>query len=302
MNKITMWWVTVAFLCLGFSGGCGAVATKEVAPGAPMEASAARAPAAEASLDDLAMMTMDAAPTPSLAKNEAEGPEPLEATLSNSGDARLAQAVPAGAPKQPAATTEPADDPSEPPKPAPTASDAVAGPLLIYTANLNLGVFETTKSIDAVETAAREAGGYLVIRDEATITVRVPSARFDEVLKKAMALGDVLARNVEVRDVTDEYYDLQTRLRNQEAVLERLKELLERADTVEDALKVEAQLGRVAAEVEQIKGRLKLLRELVTFSTIIVRFQPTAVEDVGGKVTLPFPWLGTLGLGSLLRL
>jgi hypothetical protein len=236
-------------------------------------------------------------------------PPPPPATLAERGrdrsaadfdtEGELAQA----APRAPLEATAPPSDPSTPPPPPPSQVDAeLAGPLLIYTAQVGLAVFETEKSLDKVEKMAREAGGYLVVRRDNAITIRVPASRFDSVLAETMKLGDVLERNVEVRDVTEEYYDVQTRLRNMEAVLERLQVLLEKADSVEDALKVEAELARVATDVERMKGRLKLLRELISFSTITVECAAQAQEHVDSNVNLPFPWLEGLGLSNLLSL
>lgn len=301
MTRLMTWWCLLVLLCAGFGAGCSKAST-----GA---APAAMAP--ERSDPGFAYSSDEAA------KGEIAPAEPLlDGPLSRSADggrkeaaavtdSRLAQAAPPAPPAAEAGSSgavAPTGDAEHAPGPAPTATDAVAGPLLIYTARLSVGVYEASKSIDAVEALARQAGGYLVIRDDTTITVRVPAARFDEVLAKVTAIGDVLTRNVEVRDVTEEYYDLETRLRNQEVVLRRLHELLLRANTVDDALKVEAELARVATEVEQLKGRLKLLRELVTYSTITVTFASTATESIGKKVDLPFTWLGSLGLSNLLSL
>ncbi|MBK7580984.1 MAG: DUF4349 domain-containing protein [Myxococcales bacterium] len=179
---------------------------------------------------------------------------------------------------------------------------AVAGPLLIYKAQLYMAVFETRKAIDAVEKLAKESGGYLVSREDARITVRVPARRFDGALEEVTKLGDLLHRNVNVQDVTAEYTDLAIRLRNLEVMRDRLEELLKKAAKVEEALAVERELERVAGDIERHKGRLKLLQELVTFSTITVEFQPRPVDHVDSKVQLPFPWLDRLGLGELLRL
>jgi hypothetical protein len=179
---------------------------------------------------------------------------------------------------------------------------AVAAPMLIYKANLSMAVFETRKGIDAVEQLAKDAGGYLVSREDTRITVRVPSGKFDGTLDKITKLGDLLHRNVSVQDVTSEYFDLSIRLRNLEVMRERFEKLLEKATKVEEALAVERELARVAGEIERLKGRLKLLRELVTFSTITVEFQPRPTDHVDNKVRLPFPWLDRLGLGDLLRL
>jgi hypothetical protein len=165
-----------------------------------------------------------------------------------------------------------------------------------------MAVFETRKGIDAVEQLAKDAGGYLVSREDTRITVRVPSGKFDGTLDKITKLGDLLHRNVSVQDVTSEYFDLSIRLRNLEVMRERFEKLLEKATKVEEALAVERELARVAGEIERLKGRLKLLRELVTFSTITVEFQPRPTDHVDNKVRLPFPWLDRLGLGDLLRL
>jgi hypothetical protein len=140
-----------------------------------------------------------------------------------------------------------------------------------------------------------------VRRDDHSITVRVPAAEFQKTLSSIIKLGDVLHRNVQARDVTEEYHDLSVRLRNAEVVLARLEQLLERADSVKDALAVEAELARVASEVERLKGRLKLLRELIAFSTITVSFEGRPVEHIQSRVNLPFPWLDELGLSNLLR-
>jgi len=178
----------------------------------------------------------------------------------------------------------------------------VAGPMLIYRATLTMAVFETRKAIDAVEKLAKDSGGYLVSREDQRITVRVPTGKFDGTLDKIGKLGDLLHRNVNVQDVTSEYTDTAIRLRNLEVMRDRLEELLKKANKVDDALAVERELQRVTSEIERLKGRLKLLRELISFSTITVEFQPRPTDHVDNKVRLPFPWLDQLGLGELLRL
>jgi hypothetical protein len=183
-----------------------------------------------------------------------------------------------------------------------TSGQKVAGPMLIYRATLTMAVFETRKAIDAVEKLAKDSGGYLVSREDQLITVRVPTGKFDGTLDKIGKLGDLLHRNVNVQDVTSEYTDTAIRLRNLEVMRDRLEELLKKANKVDDALAVERELQRVTSEIERLKGRLKLLRELISFSTITVEFQPRPTDHVDNKVRLPFPWLDQLGLGELLRL
>ena len=147
-----------------------------------------------------------------------------------------------------------------------------------------------------------DSGGYLVQRGDRHITIRVPAKAFRPALDKVETLGDELHREVNVSDVTEEFSDLQIRLQNARAVRLRLEELLRQAANVEDALAVQKELERVTEEIERTLGRLKLLSELVAFSTITVRFEARPTDVVGSRVTLPFPWLHELGLPSLLSM
>lgn len=216
------------------------------------------------------------------------------APVAQSGGGGGAPAPPAPKPKVESRPDVPAEQPGAPPQ--------VASPMLIYEATFHMGVFQTTEAIDRVEKLARDSGGYLVRRSDREITVRVPAGKFDSALKVVAELGDVLHRDVNVKDVTEEYFDLQVRLKNARAMRERLEELLKRANKVEDALAVEKELERIAGAIERYEGRMKLLRELVSFSTITVKFQAKGTESVNPEVRLPFPWLRTLGLGPLLRM
>ncbi len=205
----------------------------------------------------------------------------------------------AGAPGVPQAPTQ-SPTPTEP---GPAAeSEPKRAPLLIYDAVITLAVFKAAEGIDAVEKLAVESGGYLVQRTDSEIKIRVPASAFNSSLEAVTKLGDELHRQVNVRDVTEEFSDLQTRLQNSRAVRARLEELLKQAQKVEEALAVEKELERVAGEIEQILGRLKLLSELLSFSTITVRFEARPTDQVGSEVYLPFPWLHELGLPGLLSL
>lgn len=183
-----------------------------------------------------------------------------------------------------------------------TALKATKKPLLIYIGTLHLAVFEAVKSIDIVEKMARDRNGYLVKRTDTMITVRVPAEIFHVTVEDLAKLGDVTHRDITAQDVTAEFRDLEIRLQNLDVVRKRLSKLLDGAKNVKEALAVERELERVTTQMEQLKGRLKLLGELVAFSTINVHFQARPAEKVDSKVELPFPWLRDLGLPRLLRL
>ncbi|WP_437318661.1 DUF4349 domain-containing protein [Sorangium sp. So ce385] len=235
----------------------------------------------------------------------------------------LAKAAPAPAPgraapgpAQPAATSRPA--PTSP-APQPGAAPAAAGPqgaqqgaaeasaapapLLVYTAQIAMAVFEVGASLGKVEELARDLGGFLARRDDRAITIRVPAARFDEALKRLEGLGDVLQRNVVAEDVTEEFLDLGVRIRNARVVRDRLEKLLERAAKVEESIQLERELARVTSELERLEGRLKFLRDRVAFSTLTVSFQPRSTETITPSgPRLPIDWLNELGLSRLLNL
>lgn len=187
-----------------------------------------------------------------------------------------------------------AADPKEPPP---------AGPLLIYQATVHLAVHEVMSRQRAVLEIARELGGFLASQDDQRIVIRVPARRFAEALAKVETVGDLLHKNVQADDVSEQYRDLSLRLRNAEVVRERLEELLKKADKVEDALKVAKELSDVTEKIELLKGKLRFLQDRIALSTITVLFQPKSTQPVEPQgARLPFGFLDELGLPNLFNL
>lgn len=222
----------------------------------------------------------------------------------------------------PAAQMAPGEPPPPPPPPPPPgmprpepvpppdgpAARAGAGAerqdaVVIYTADLTVAVFEVQKSIEDVAAIAKNQGGFMARRDDHSITIRVPSRRFDETVKQLEAVGDVLHRNVMAEDVSEEFHDLQIQLRNLQAMRERLVVLLGKANKVEEAIAVERELGRVAGEIDRIQGRLKFLSDRAALSTITVTLQPRQAKALEkGPFVVPLPWLHDLGINRLINL
>lgn len=177
-----------------------------------------------------------------------------------------------------------------------------AAAMLIYTANLTMAVYQVEPGLNAIEKIAKDVGGYLAVRSDTAITIRVPRERFEDALKQVEKTGDVVHRDVQAEDVTDQFVDLDARLRNAQAMRDRLQELLKKA-TTKEALEIEIQLERVMGEIEAMQGKLKLLKDKIAFSMITVTFAArgeAAVRDM--PLRLPFPWLNSLGLPRLLSL
>lgn len=116
---------------------------------------------------------------------------------------------------------------------------------------------------------ASETGG----RIENTVTIRVPAGNFDALMQKIESSAmKIDYKNIDVQDVTQEYIDLDTRIRTKKEVEARYQELLKRANTVDEILKIEAQIGDIRAEIESAEGRLRYLSKQVTYSTLTVTY------------------------------
>ena len=172
---------------------------------------------------------------------------------------------------------------------APGAENAAqAGRMVIRTATIALQVTRAEAAETEVRALVQRLGGFVlesqVSGDEenrsVTMTFKVPSERFDEALGQLEQLSGfqkVLNRSVSGQDVTDEFVDLESRLRNLRATEARLLEFLGQARNVEEALLVNEQLSELQGQIEQAVGRINYLRESTNFATITVDLQPDVI-------------------------
>ena len=161
--------------------------------------------------------------------------------------------------------------------------------LVIKTADLSLQVDDARAAEAQLRELVGQLGGYIVKvetsgtdeRVSTRVTFRVPAERFDDALGGAQGLAKkVLARTVGGDDVTEEFVDLDARLRNLEATRDRLLTFLDKATEVEDALRVNESLTQIQGEIEQIKGRQQFLQRSAALSTISVYLTPTPITPI----------------------
>jgi Domain of unknown function (DUF4349) len=284
----------VLALCLvgsvGLSAACGGGAYEKSAASPPMGAMATPSPARELKKGD--------------ADRDADGIPDAKDAIQEERQLACVGGGPGCLPeeKTPAPAQAPTGGGTTPPaKNAPVAQAPSRADYLIYTATLTMAVYQVEGSLGQVEQIGRDVGGYLAVRQDRSITIRVPRARFDEAIKKIEATGDVVHRDIAAQDVTDEFLDTEIRLKNARAMRDRLQDLLQKA-AVKEALEIEKELGRITQEIERMEGRLKLLKDKIAFSTITVNFDARASSLKTMPIRLPFAWLPALGLPSLLRL
>ena len=196
-------------------------------------------------------------------------------------------AKPAAAPAAAAPTTAPAR-PGE--KVASTtnllnteSSSASGVRKIIKNGEMNLLVADTDRAIDQVTNIAVTSGGYIIssqttMRGDvkvATLTLGVPVDQFEIVQRQLRSIAlKVQNESASGKDVTDEFIDLQSRLLNLEATAARVREFLKQAQTVEEALKVNAQLTEIEGQINQVKGRMNFLEDRSAFSTLLVNLEP----------------------------
>ena len=115
-------------------------------------------------------------------------------------------------------------------------------------------------------------------RQRASMTVRVPQDQFDPALVRIEALGEVQSRNEGAEDVSEQFIDLEARLKSSLREEQSLLSLLGRTGTVSEVLAIERELARVRAEVERFQGQLNFLERLVALATISVSLFPPEEE------------------------
>ncbi len=174
--------------------------------------------------------------------------------------------------------------------------------MIVKNADLQLTVENTDVAIDRLTQVVGDVGGYIISSrvwyqpwlgvdyKYASLTLGVPVDQFETAMRRlrdiALTVDDERAGG---QDVTDEYVDLQSRLRNLEATRDRIRTFLDQAQTVEEALKVNAELKSVEAEIEAVQGRMNYLYDRAAFSTITVQLSPRLPDPPVAPTPTPTP-------------
>ena len=140
------------------------------------------------------------------------------------------------------------------------------------------------KSGFVVSSKKSSEGELLRDRESVEMTVRVPAEVFDDVLTEIRKTASrVVVEEVTGKDVTEEFVDLEARLKNKKALEEQFLEIMKRANTVEDALKVQRDVSEVRGEIEQIQGRMRFLQNQSALSTIAIKIVLPAEVTANSK-------------------
>lgn len=165
--------------------------------------------------------------------------------------------------------------------------------MIIKNADMSLLVEDTDVAIDRLTQIVGDFGGYIISSREwysdwyddifkhATYTFAVPVDQFERALGRLRAISvRVLDEQASGEDVTQEFVDLESRLRNLEATRDRIRTFLDQAKTVQEALEVNEELSKIDAQIEETKGRMNFLSGRAAYSTITVTLDPQLPDFV----------------------
>src|SRR5262245_40360095 len=166
---------------------------------------------------------------------------------------------------------------------------------IIRNADITMEVDSTTDAQQRVTSIAESNGGFVVTSEakqranvdpakrtlDIKLVVRIPAGRFGSALDQIKQLaGNVSEANVSGQDVTEDFIDLEARIRTQKALELQFLEIMKQARKVEDALEVQRQIADVRTDIEKLEGRKRFLENRSSLSTITVNIQAPKVADV----------------------
>jgi hypothetical protein len=160
--------------------------------------------------------------------------------------------------------------------------------MLDIQANVDMQVQNVKETVRALHQLSARVGGVVTAErvdtasthGTATLTLRVPSAAATAVFEDLEKLGKVLNQTVNARDIGKEYFDAGLRLSSLEATLRRYEDILNKATKVEEMLRIEQELARLRAEIEQVKGNLRWLSDRAARATLTITLREKVPEIV----------------------
>ncbi len=158
--------------------------------------------------------------------------------------------------------------------------------LIIRNGTINLMVESVENRLADIRAITAQAQGLVFSSNTqfegaelvATVTIQVPAAAFDDVMGRLRKLAvKVVSENSTSQDVTAEYTDLTSQLKNLQVQEEQLRLLMGRATTVDETLTVQRELGQVRGDIEKTQGRMNYLSHHAELSSIVVTLAPRAL-------------------------
>lgn len=196
-----------------------------------------------------------------------------------------------------------------------TDDDFISEQMLIKTANITIIVESYEVARFKIDSLVKHYKG--IVSSESlynydyqitnNLEIRIPSEKLDIILSDLIAIAQkVEYQQIQSSDVTEDYIDISSRLKNQRAVEKKFQSLLYRTDSIDEILKIESKLAEVRGQIESLEGRIKYLRNRVQLSTVYLnvtqkieyKYTPEAMESFWErfKKSLDKGWKGLVSI------
>jgi hypothetical protein len=196
---------------------------------------------------------------------------------------------------QPVAGEVPAEAPVPGSTPAaqPSGDQIPDGTYVVRTGRLRLEVTDLAVAVDGGRRSITMLGGYVGGSEEshvasggwASVTYRIPVARWEDALTGLRELGRVIDLNTESADVTSEVVDLEARLANLRSTEAAFQAIMQRAETIPDVIKVQEELTAVRGQIERLTAQRDNLANRAAMATLTIMFETPTIavaQDVEG--------------------
>ncbi|MER5220687.1 DUF4349 domain-containing protein [Streptomyces flaveus] len=185
-----------------------------------------------------------------------------------------------------------------------TAPPKLSATHIIRTASLTVQVKDVPKALAEARTAVENAGGIVGNettdrdskgRERSRVVLRVPTERYEEVLKDLEGSGKLIDRTAKAQDVTDQVVDVDSRIKTQRASVIRIRELMDQATKLSDVVTLEGELSTRQADLESLLAQQASLKDRTSLATITLSLSETPVkaaedEDPGLADALAGGW------------
>ena len=162
---------------------------------------------------------------------------------------------------------------------------------LIWTADLEFQVKDVDKSTEEINRLSEKYNGFISDmnlsnnshRISNTITIRIPNAQFQKFVRAIKGESVFMDRaDISSQDVTEEFVDIQARLKAKKEVRDRYIEVLQtKTGSVSDIIEAEEAIRVITEEIEAKEGRLRFLNDRVDLSTVtITMYEKVKFTDV----------------------
>ncbi|WP_348824925.1 DUF4349 domain-containing protein [Flavobacterium aestuarii] len=177
---------------------------------------------------------------------------------------------------------------------SPNEKDKVIEKKIIRTGNLRFQTDNLETTYEQIKNAVKKGKAFIQNDSQGKeyasiyrrITVRIPSDNFDSFIKDISNGVDYFDnKEINSQDVTEEYIDIDARLKAKKKLENRYLELLAKANKMSEMLAIEAQLSAIREEIEAKEGQLRYMQSQVSLSTVTIEFYKTIAEESGVTIS-----------------